>query len=216
VQLTEIIKRVQRIFGDEDEVQIQIQDIISWASDGQMEIARQTECLTKNKIWDWDPVSAYSFALPADFILEKRVTWTDGSVKDKPLGKTTLELIDQQGFNTSTRQDGTPSTYYIWSGLLNVLPLINAPHTQAVKLWYVCSPDPLVQIADQLQIPMHMHEDVVRYCLMRARELNEDVEQASRIEAGLGNRMMQSRSEAFNPYKDQYPVIRPDPGDWWN
>jgi len=214
VQLTDVIKRVQRIFGDEDEVQISVQDVISWASDGQMEIARQTECLTKDVQFDFDPATYTGFALPSDFILEKRIAWTAANTNPKPLSKTTLELMDQQG-NDPIGTGDSPSSYYMWAGKINVWPIATAAKTNSLRLWYVCSPQPLVQIADQFQIPIYMHEDIVRYALMRARELNEDVEQADRMGADLTSRLVQSRSEAFNPYKDQFPVIRDDPGDNW-
>lgn len=215
MQVTDIIKRVQRIFGDEDEVQISVQDILSWASDGQMEIARQTECLTKDVIFDFDPVQYSGFLIPADYILEKRVSWTGSDKSEKALGKTTLDVLDS-GRMDPKGTSANPYCYYLWAGKINLYPVPSSAVAQSVRLWYICAPEPLVQISDQLQIPLHMHEDVVRYALMRARELNEDTEQANAIGADLTNRMVQSRSEAFNPYKDQYPVIRDDWGDsWW-
>jgi len=208
VQLTDIIKRVQRIFGDEDEVQIQVQDIISWVSDGQMEIARQTECLTKSTEFDFDPITFTGFILPADFIMEKRVTWVG-----RPLNKTTLTDLDQYGSNTGASNDQDVQMYYLWGGSIYPWPVGTSATVKALKLWYVCAPDPLTQMNDQLQIPLYMHEDLVRYAIMRARELNEDVEQATAMGVDLNTRLVQSRSEAFNPYKDQYPVIRDYAGD---
>lgn len=214
MQLTDIIKRVQRIFGDEDEVQITVQDIIAWVSDGQMEVARQTECLTKDTVLDFDPTTFTGFAIPSNFILEKRVTWKlqDGGIR--PLARTTLESLDNLGAR-SAEAKGDPTYYYLWAGNVQIYPIGDVARTGAFRLWYVCAPDALSQVNDQLQIPAHMHEDLVRYALMRARELNEDVEQADRMGAELTNRLVQSRAESFNPYKDQYPVVRDYAGDWW-
>jgi hypothetical protein len=212
VQVTDIITRVQRIFGDEEEVQISVQDILSWISDGQMEIARQTEILTKDVKFDFDPATFAGALLPADFILEKRVTWTDSSGNETPLGKTTLDMLDQGRINSKDTSTN-PVSYYLWAGKVHLYPHPTTVIAQALRLWYVCAPQPTVQISDQLQIPQHMHEDVVRYALMRARELNEDPADADRIGANLTNRLVQSRAEANNPYKDQYPVVRPYAGD---
>ena len=215
MQLTEIIRRVQRIFGDEDEVQISVQDIISWVSDGQMEVARQTECLTKSLEFDFDPITFTGFVLPADFIMEKRVTWSDGS-SVRALGKTTLMELDTYSVNSQSGVDHDVVLYYLWGGDIYPWPVGTKAIAKALKLWYVCAPDALSQMNDQLQIPLYMHEDLVRYALMRARELNEDVEQANAMGTELASRMVQSRSEAFNPFKDQYPVIRDYSGDlWW-
>ena len=220
MQLTDIIKRVQRIFGDDDEVQIKIADIISWVSDGQMEIARQTECLTKDKLFDFDPYTFTGFELPADFIMEKRIAYYPrGFAVDKgnecPLAKTTLEHLDQFLANPRA-SDEQVTQYYFWANKLMLYPTpANTAVAQMIKLWYVCAPDPLSQMTDQIQIPQTMHEDLVRYALIRARELNEDVEQAASMQNDLNTRLMQSRSEAFNPFKDQYPVIRDYAGDMW-
>lgn len=217
MQLTEIIKRVQRIFGDEDEVQIKVSDVISWVSDGQMEVARQTECLTKDVWFDYDPNAFTGFQLPADFILEKRVAWypSGANGESQALNKTTLEMLDQFLSNPQAKED--PGMYYLWAGKILPHPIPSSTQImeKAFRLWFVCAPEPLTQMNDQLQIPLTMHEDLVRYALMRARELNEDVEQADRMGADLTNRLVQSRSEAFNPFKDQYPVIRDYYGDMW-
>jgi len=123
--------------------------------------------------------------------------------------------LDQYIGDPQSVSDQKVSLYYFWGGSVYPWPVGSKAVPKALKLWYVCSPEPLTQITDQLQIPLYMHEDLVRYALMRARELNEDVEQANAMGTDLANRMVQSRSEAFSPYKDQYPVIRDYAGDNW-
>jgi len=45
MNLPELVTRVTTIFGDESEVVVMVDDIVRWANDGQLALARRTELL---------------------------------------------------------------------------------------------------------------------------------------------------------------------------
>jgi len=207
----EIVRQVQRLFGDTSEAQIYAQDILDWINAGQMEIARQTECLQGlqkiNTSVD-DPTDG--IILPDDFIKERRVTYNNIL-----LARTTLEDLDTLRLATTpSTTDGNSLYYYIWGGSMFLWPDPTNIGVDFYKLWYVRAPSLVSQSSDQLSIPYHMHDDIIRFCLMRAKELNEDEQGVDRISGELSIRMAQNREESFTP-SDSYPVVRDYAGDMW-
>jgi len=206
MQLSEVITYVQRLFGDENEIQIQVDDIITWADEGQKEIARQTECLQKEAVFDYNPVGFTGFQLPLDFISAKRVTY-----EGLPLRQTIITDLDNIGIEVDN-SDATgisPTMYYFWGNKISIFPEPRLASVQKFKLFYVALPPQLNQISDALTIPSNMHNDVRRFVLMRARELNEDSNEVSRIEQQLSARMADSKYEMWNPSSNTYPSVRP-------
>lgn len=209
----DVIRRVQRGFGDNNESQIYINDIIDWINDGQMEIVRQTQCLQKTA--SFDIVSGAEngpFPLPADFLFERRVTYNNVT-----LTVTSLPELDEFNQAVDNLQPGgvtVPNYYYIWGQALYIHPAPAAPVSQPLKTWYINAPTTISIATDSLSIPPSFHEDVVRFALMRARELNEDYSGADRLQSEFEQRMGKSRDQSQHPY-DSYPVVRDYQGDYW-
>jgi hypothetical protein len=208
----EVVRQVQRLFGDTSEAQIYIQDIIDWINAGQLEIARQTECLTGTQVIDTssdDPTDG--IALPDDFMREKRVLYNGTALQ-----RTVLEDLDGLGMPTSPAQiSDQPFYYYIWSGKMYLYPDPTKVGANMYKLYYIASPVLVASSGDLLSVPFQMYDDVIRFCLMRAKELNEDEQGVNRISAEFSVKMAQGRDEAMHP-SDSYPVIRDYPGDSWS
>ena len=60
-----LIRKVQRRFGDSNQIIIDIQDIVDWANAGQQQIARETKCLSTT-------LTQSASAFPVAFLLGPR------------------------------------------------------------------------------------------------------------------------------------------------
>lgn len=211
MNLGEIKTSVKRLFGDESGAQITDADIVRWANDGQVDIVRKTECLQKKTEFNVT-ANDESYDLPADSIRLRRVE-LDG----KALSRVELEELDNvvPDRNVTGTSSGSPVVYYVWGQTLWLYPKPETAGTSNLDLFYLKRPAALAVDADIPEIPVHMHEDIVRYCLARAKELDEEMEQARNIFMDYETRVMLSRDEAQNPENDTYPAVRILPGDDW-
>lgn len=200
-----LIRKVQRLFGDTpNEVIINQTDMLDWIDEAQLQITRKTHCLTKSVTGQL--ANTFPLALPTDWIVGKRVVY----------GSTVLRFveIDDLDANSSnaTVPTDTPSVYYVFNKQINLYPNKGAADTTAVRLDYVCLPTVMASVATPMDVPVSYHEDIVRYCIMRAHERNENYKaqqtSSDTLEAYSGERLQ----ESTNPTEDNY-VVRDDPGE---
>jgi len=208
VNLGDVVKQVQRLFGDNFEVQIKVDDIIDWANEAMMAIVRQAETNQASASFTYGPTTD-GVTLPVQFIGEKRVTFNG-----VPLEKTSINELDDIGV-LPTDIAGTPVKFYTWGGKMYIWPAPAASLTNGLIIWYVEAPARVDDVNIQLPIPVVFHMDVVRMCLVRARELNEDYEQARILKQEIDANMGQVRFDQENRARETFPVVRDDPGDWW-
>ena len=203
MNLLQIISAVQRQFGDESGAQITTSDIIRWANDAQTDIVRKTEVLQIHA--ETDSVgNDGSYDLPSDFIRIRRVSY-DGTKIDR----IELEEIDDvRGSRGRGNTSGDPVWYYVWGTRLWLYPAPDENGIGNLDIYYVKAPDELVNSADIPEIPSHMHEDIVRYCLGRAKELDEEDGKAQEVMGDYEARLNLTRDEANNPEINTYPSIR--------
>jgi len=209
VIVDDIIRRVQRSFGDESESQITVPDIIDWINAAQNDICRRTEVLQGTK--QYDTVSGSNdYVLPDDFIRAARVEYL-GTV----IQQTTLDQLDLYASNDPRHVTGDERPWwYIWGNSMHLYPDPNKNQTAAVNLFYTKLAPLVTNGPDALGIPLQMHEDVVSYCMMKARELNEDYDERNALQSAYSQRMAESSEIVFDPTTNAYVSIRPDPMDY--
>jgi hypothetical protein len=193
---------VQRQFGDESGAQITQSDITRWAHDAQVDIVRKTEVLQVHSETDVIKDDG-SYDIPTDFIRIRRVTYND-----KKLERIELEEVDALDKSRDKASSSTPLYYYMWGRQLWLYPKPSSAGQSNLDIYYLKMPTELVADQDVPEIPVHMHEDIVRYCLARAKELNEDDAKAQEVMMDYENRLTLSNDEANNPENDSYPAIR--------
>lgn len=211
MNVREIMTRVQRQFGDESGAQITEDDILRWCNDGQLDIARRTECLQSHAETS-SAADDGSYELPDEFMFARRVTF-DNIL----LHRIELETLDGMHGTYRDREGaftGEPESYYIWGHKLYIYPAPSAPGVGNLDIFFVRTPALLRFDTDVPEIPLHMHEDLVRYCLTRAKELDEDWDAAKMIGGEYDARVLNARHETKDPYIDTYPAVRLIPGDW--
>lgn len=205
----DIVTRVQRQFGDESGAQITRADIVRWANDGQIDIVRQTEVLQEHRETNVLTEEG-SYALPENFMLMSRVTFDNNVLVERK-----LRDLDLGNRAIDTVSSGTPTAYYQWGRNIYLYPKPSVGGSGNLDIWYVKLPDTLIDDLDTPEIPTHMHEDLVRYCIARARELDSDYEAAQIAGAEYEGRIAQIRHELTTQPVDSYPAVRALPGDDW-
>lgn len=211
---SDVIRRVKRRFGDETGSIIEPQDILDWINDGQLDFVDKTDCLQALKSdFSHDTVTNAdgNFALPADFLKIKRVTY-----RNNPLLETSLDKLDQVRVNITDQ--ALPQYYYKFGNDLFLWPVPSqnfsgTPPNDFLKLYYTVVPETILGFTDELQIPVFMHEDLVQFCLIRAHERNENWQAANTLAGSLETRLAEDEQNSRHPY-ETYPVIRDDPHDW--
>lgn len=206
--LADIRLRVQRIFGDTTEVEIQIADIDKWANDAQLDIARRTDCLQAiHTIGTQVGIKSYPFA--EQYISIRRV-----AVDGIKLARTTLEELDNtHDDRDSAYPNDTPSQYYVFANQLFLYPAPAVAGSNNIEIFYIRAPIMLVAPEQIPEIPFAYHEDIVRYCVARAKELDEEFEDANRFMEDYETRVSDARATNQWPHIDSYPAVRLLPGD---
>jgi len=202
MNLGQIIISVQRQFGDESGAQITRSDIVRWSNDAQVDIVRKTECLQVHSETDVIKDDG-SYDVPFDFIKLRRVTF-DG----KRLARVELEELDNLNSDQSNSNSSYPEMFYVWGRKIWLYPKPSKSGTGNLDVYYVKMPNELVSDQDVPEIPTHLHEDIIRFCLIRAKELNEDDEKAQALMFEYDGRMAMSRDEVTNPEIESYPAVR--------
>jgi len=207
MNLGEIKTSVKRQFGDESGAQITESDITRWANDALRDIVRKVEITNQHRETAVIAGDA-GYELPDNFMYLARVTYDNRLLPERKLRDLDLEsnAIDQTG-------SGTPESYYIWNRTIYLYPTPAVGGSANLDIWYVSSPAVLTVDEDVPEIPAFMHEDIVRYCLARAKELDEDWQAAALFDTDYESRMMQARYEQSAQPTDTYPSIRTLPGD---
>lgn len=205
---SDIARRVRATMGDVSSALFLDVDIIDWINDAQEDIARKTNCLEAKQEFN-AAVDDYDYALAADFIAARRVEYNG-----KVLVKTTVEEMDKHHTERNvTISSGTPQVYFIHMGNLNLYPAPSSVGTNNIDLWYSKLPTVIDDLADALDIPRRFHELIVKYCMMRAKELSEEFPVAQLYEGQYNAALTLAMNEVDDPYLDSYPSVRALPGD---
>jgi hypothetical protein len=202
MNMSDVVRQVTRLIGDENETQIFNTDIMDWANEYIMVLARESEF---NQLLDQSTYgpSTTGRTVPLQFIGEKRVTFND-----VPLNRTTLLELDKLGAETSS---GNPTHFYFWGSVMFLWPTPSTSGT--LKIWYTAAVNAIGDMDSELPCPLIYHKDVVRACIMRAREQSEDFEQAAALAAEVTQLTGKvSYDQAFQS-REGYPVVRGDPAD---
>ena len=211
MNLGQIIYAVQRMFGDTSGVQITEDDIIRWANLAQIDIARKVECIQEHVATDTVAEDG-SYPLPENFLSMKRVTLSGALVQPTTLEKSDAALPYRE---VTPVAQGTPTSYFIWRNTLYLHPVPSVSESAILEVFYVRLPAPMLSEDDSPEIPETLHEDIIKYCLIQAKELDEDSNEATKLRVEYLDRMAESRDEALNKHADSYPSVRLLPGDDW-
>lgn len=140
MDVTTMLRRVKREFGDEYNVVINDSDIFDWANEAQLNIIRDT---TSNDISATRVVNTFPISL-SDKVSIKRV-----AVNNRALQRTTLEELDL--LDTATSTEGTPLYWYVTAGQVHLWPVPKITDAYNVIITYSKIPTKLSLVAPYLQ-----------------------------------------------------------------
>jgi hypothetical protein len=207
VNVGEIVTSVQRQFGDDSGAQITQTDIIRWINQAMVDIARKTDCVQDHKEAS---VTAgdNNYGLPDDFLNVRKVTYNDS-----PLQSTTMEIADIMWPERmlSASGGGNPQYYYIWAKVLYLYPTPATTGSGNLDIYYSRLPAAVTGTLDVPEIPVTYHEDIEKYCLSKAKELDDSMDESALLKKIYDDRIIESRYEENK--SDSYPSVRLVPGD---
>ena len=168
--VSEVMTAVKRQFGDESGVQLEDSDIIRWVNDAQDVIVAKTKVLkAKSSTPATAGQAAYTF--PSDNIYQIESLHYDGM----RIPNMNFPEAEEYIFTADPLGDalGSPALWYEWAGTFTFWP---APgEVQNIDLYYTQRPVRVTLVSDVLSLPDKYYQDVVRYCMQQAYEMDEDM-----------------------------------------
>jgi hypothetical protein len=210
ITVADIATRVKRIFGDESGALIDDDDILRWANDAQLDIARKTHCLVKTEYYN-SGVGTYQLGLPAGFLFFQRATF-DGRL----LSSISYQELDSRYPERGASYPSSTPEYLTFVG--SAIELFPAPSTVGsnnIVITYIARPATLVADGDVLEIPDQYYEAILNFCLMRAKEQDQDWSASNIYRDKFETELSEIRADVALPVQTTYPVVRDDDGDDW-
>ena len=210
MNVSEVITRVKRQFGDESGVQITDADVIRWINDAQNDIGQAQEILETTAV-NTSVAGQGNYTIPDDIINLRSVHY-DGSK---------LVAVSMQDYDIYVRnwqddpnspKSGIPDIFYVWATEINLFP-IPANAGIEIKLFYSQFPQPVNNSADELTLPIKWHNRIVEYCLQQAYELDENFEASNLKGSQMSASLTQMAEDASWTEHAHYPMVTVLPED---
>lgn len=210
--VSDVIMRVQRIFGDDSGVQITPDDIIRWINDGQEEIVINNENLLQTNSTQNSVAGQANYQLPADCSVLRSIQYNGYALKAMSLNDFNLYL---DGYNDPNQPYGKdiPIVYTVWAGSITLFPPPATGVVNAINCFYCQHPTTVVNTSDVLTVPVQYHKAIVDYCLSQAYELDEDT-----AKSALKSQQFAQKTQVLNDRnnwvnQETYPSITRLPQD---
>lgn len=214
MNVTDVVNRVKRIFGDEAGVQITDVDLVRWINDAQVQIGLANEGLLETSATANIVASQAEYNVPADMSVLRSLTYNGFRVRVLSFAEFN-EYIDGYSASASLSPYGTgiPEVFMVWQNLIRLFPTPDTSITNGMKIYYVKNPATVTSLADDLTVPIQYHNSVVDYCLTQAYELDEDLQKASYNRGKFDETMMKLQDRNKWTSQEYYPRITTLPED---
>lgn len=175
--VSDILTSVKRQFGDESGVQVTDTDIIRWINDGQRHIVKVNEGLLEKVATSNSVAKQQQYALPVDCLILKSISYqATGDPSYFKLKGFSLNEFNEyiDGWDGNIYQPGTPTCFTIFAGNIDFFPIPDISVANGIKIYYTRKPVDVVLSSDTPDLPDLYHEPLVKFCLLRAYELDSD------------------------------------------
>lgn len=168
MNVSEILRRVKRQFGDEAGLQISDADIIDWINDAQRDLATSNDLLQTTAT---TPIikGQDQYHLPPDILMLRSVR-----VAGHRLEPIDIEQAASLIPNVGNGATGVPTHFTVFASKLDLHPTPNFADPNDLQLYYTRAPIPVAKPEDVPEVPLQYHNRIVEYCLGKAYELDEN------------------------------------------
>ena len=197
MNVTEVVTRVQRQFGDEASIQITEADVIRWINDAQADIALHSGLLQTRST---TPVikGLSTYALPPDILTLHSVRFNGVQLKGVSMQEADSSIDNMES-------TGTPTMFWSYGKNISLWPVPNS--ALVLLLFYSRRPVPIVTNATPLELPVQYHNRVVEYCLQQAYELDENWAAAGQKQQQFSEGLTRLKADEEFPIREFYPSI---------
>lgn len=207
--VADIERRVLTLFGDKAGVQIDEDMIHDWINDGQVDICRKAECLEAVIPYNL-AVGTDSYPYPADFIKEQRVLVN--GIKASRLTVSAIDILFPD--REAIQAQGNPLYYFHHARNLVLYPVPSVAVTAGLVVWYIRTAAKIASSTQTPEIPEMYHEDLVRYCMIRAFEQDEEWSAAQQAKQEYDAHMLNTIYDSHTLQSESYPAVQLSPGDY--
>jgi len=204
---------VQNSIGDRGGIMAKDDLVIFWVNEAIMDIFRKTEIGRANP--DFVNLVANDTAVPTGSNQVLRMHYMHNGLFE--MEETTAdELLNRHGVNW-LETPGTPTYYYrgYTAGVttIQIAPIADGPYTITFSATWVPTQFTLVSQNTNTVIPSTYENDVIRFCVMRAHELEKDFRASEKAQEHYNNNMFE-RADETHALDDSYSTISPDEWDY--
>jgi hypothetical protein len=196
----DVIRRVQRQFGDESEMQLETVDIVGWINDGQRDIAER-ERILKGKATQPTIPGQRDYRWPSVGILSVDSLHVGGA----PLNNVPFAQVEQDYLNTDVDSTGKPTLWYEWAGQFSFFPVPDSTYT--IEIFFSQVPAQVSITTDVLGIPDKYFNSLVHYVLMQAYEMDEDWQAAQAKQQAYQDSLTSIGDDERDAANMTYPTI---------
>jgi hypothetical protein len=194
--VSDVIKHVQRQFGDESGVQVTSEDIIRWVNLAQNEIFRRNEPVKATSTADL-VAGQYKYTFPSNILQVEKMRANGSTVRYMSFQEAEEYVESTDPTNAST---GTPQIWYEYGGTFMFWPVPDKSVVGGIDLFYVPVPTAVAAPTDILSVPDTYYNRLLEYVLKQAYEMDENFEAAqikdAQFSEGLSSQSLDGSTEA--------------------
>lgn len=211
LSVQDIVTRVQKIFGDEASVQIDVSDITRWINEAQEEIVTNNDGLMETTATASSVVNQAEYDFPDDCATFRSLQYNGYRVKYMSFTDFN-QYLDGYNATPNSYGAGIPTVFMIWENKFHVFPMPNQSITDGFKIFYMRHPVEVSLLTDIPEVPVAYHKAIVDYCLEQSYEVDEDSEKQQLKNSSFSTKMLQL-NDRNKRVAEFYPSITVLPED---
>lgn len=209
----DVVKSVQRQFGDEAEVQVKITDVIRWVNAGQRDIVINNPEINATKATAPLVAGQRSYPLLSDAAFANLLTVRAIHINGARLRALTFQEAEDILATVENESGGVPVAWYTYEGAINFYPTPSTSESGTFTIFFTKAPPRVNSRTDALGIPDNYYNALEQYVLSQAYEMDENGQMAQmkvqQYEKSLG-----IQKERTVEQSNTFPRVRLDPGDY--
>lgn len=209
----DIVKGVQRQFGDEAEVQVKIADVIRWVNNGQRDIVINNPEINATKATAPFVAGQRSYPLLSDAAFADLLTVRSIHYDGMRLRALTFQEAEDILATAENEIGGAPVAWYTYEGAINFYPTPDLSVPGNFTIFFTKAPPRVTSRTDSLGIPDNYYNALEQFVLAQAFEMDENGQMAQmkvqQYEKSLGIQKDRTVEQS-----NTFPRVRLDPGDY--